>query len=86
MSEWKLEITRVENGYVLWAPPEDEEHASREWVIEDDVIDELKSHENLLWDIMEFFNFGGSKHDLERIKIKREKKNEDRADEEQPLL
>ena len=69
---WKLAIERVDNGYLLTAPEEE-----REWVIEDGndtagVIN-LTSGENLLWQVMDFFAFGGSKHDEERIRIVREK-------------
>jgi len=65
--EWSLKITRVDNGYVL------EGSDGVKFVVEDDESDELKAHEFLLWHVMEFFSFGGSKHDPERIRIIREK-------------
>jgi len=65
--QWQLLITRVENGYYIKAPNE------QPYVIQENEKDELKDHEELLWYIMEYFNFGGSKHDLERLRIIREK-------------
>lgn len=70
---WQITIKRVNNGYILTIPPEDNEHIEQETVLEEDKNDELKAHENLLWEIMEHFNFGGTKHDKERIRIIREK-------------
>ena len=69
IEDWKLEIIKGNNGYVLTSSPE---HLIM--VIEDDEEDELQSHEDLLWEIMNYFNFGGSKHDPERISITRIKK------------
>ena len=71
---WSLEIERVDNGYLLTASDQEGDGPST-WVIEDD--DEggfvnLTSGENLLWEVMDFFNFGGSKHDKQRIRIVRE--------------
>ncbi len=68
-SEWSVKITRGNNGYILsndveYNPP---------LVIEDDEKDELKSHENLLCEIINYFNFGGSKHDKVRLRITRVK-------------
>ena len=63
---WSLTITRIDNGYTLIGH-------DINCVVEDDDEDELISHEQLLWYIMEYFNFGGSKHDSERIRIVREK-------------
>jgi len=69
--EWSLKITRVGNGYELTGSGDSFNRA--ETVIEDSETDELKSHEALLFEVMEYFNFGGSRHDKERIKIIREK-------------
>ena len=74
IDSWQLTITRVDNGYLLEGPSESD--MPMKVVIEDSREDELKSHEFLLWDVMEYFNFGGSKHDAQRIKIIREKQNE----------
>jgi len=63
---WSVTITRIDNGYTLCG-------TDKCAVIEDDDEDELRSHEELLWEIMEYFNFGGSKHDSERLRVVREK-------------
>lgn len=66
LPNWSLHISRVENGYVL--------ATNDTWeVIEDDDKDELKSGEELLWYVMEYFSFYGSKHDPERLKVIRQK-------------
>ena len=71
---WSLEIISVDNGYILTSSD------GREWVIENgpdgNEFVNLSSGEALLWEVMEFFNFGGSKHDNERIRIVREKNND----------
>jgi len=66
-----LIITRESNGYVLDGVSDSGGRVRT--VVEDDDVDELKSGESLLWTIMEYFNFGGSKHDKERIRVVREK-------------
>ena len=61
---WTLDITRGENGYKLghWEEIEDGyEMGWREEYIQDDEQDELKSGEELLWRIVEYFGLGGSK-------------------------
>ncbi len=63
---WSLTISRIKNGYRLDG---DNLHIN----IEDDELDDLKSHEALLGWVMEYFNFGGSKHDPVRLMVKREK-------------
>jgi hypothetical protein len=80
--EWCLKITRVSDGYILEHAIEDdyEDYAETipvashlvQSVISDNEDDELKSGEALLWRVVEYFNFGGSKHDKERIRIIRE--------------
>ena len=69
---WKLKITRVNNGYTLTGTFGDEEEPSID-VIEEDDMDELAAGEKLLWSVMDYFNFSGSKHDPERIRVIREK-------------
>jgi len=70
--DWSLTITRADNGYLLKGKS-DNMGAPMTFVIEDDEQDELKSHEELLWEVMEYFSFQGSKHDKERIRVTREK-------------
>lgn len=69
--KWDLTITRETNGYVLDGFFNSDVRSKE--VIEDYEVDELKSGESLLWTVMEYFGFGGSKHDKERIMIVRKK-------------
>ena len=78
MSDWKLVITRVDNGYTLRGIfGENEEETTV--VIEDGddwnavQVVNWNSAESLLWEVMEYFGLGGSKHDKYRIRIEREK-------------
>lgn len=64
---WSLKITRTKNGYCLEGS--DNEAIS----IQERDEDELFHHQHLLWEVMEYFNFQGSKHDAERIRVVREK-------------
>lgn len=64
--EWSLKIIRAENGYVL------EDSEGTRIVIEEDDNDELYEHVQLLFEVQEYFNFQGSKHDKERIRVIRE--------------
>ena len=70
---WYLNITKAENGYVLRWSDEDEYGAEviHTEVVEDDERDQLKSGVELLYRIMEYFGFLGSKHDEERIRVVR---------------
>ena len=70
-----LKITKVDNGYFFEGSVimEDGVEEKISWVIEDSDEDELKAPETLLYDIMDYFGFAGSKHDAERIQIVREK-------------
>ena len=72
---WKLIIERTENGYIL-TTPENGEEPEKKIVIQQDEEDELKAHELLLWEVLEYFGVYGSKHDPERLRIIREKNNE----------
>lgn len=68
--EWQLTITREDNGYSLKGTDNYSE------VIEDRPDDELHSHDALLWVVMNFFGFLGGKHDPERLRVIREKKED----------
>jgi hypothetical protein len=80
MEDLILKIREVENGYVLkWEDEDEDDDGNITWqehrhVIQedDDGGDELVHHEQLLWFVMEFFGFGGSKHDPERLRIIRD--------------
>lgn len=69
---WTCTIEKVDNEYLIEYEGENGIH----WhVIEEDEVDPLKEHEELVWWLMEYFNFLGSKHQ-ERLRIVREKPNE----------
>lgn len=69
--EWSLKIVRVDNGYELTGSGDP---LSRVGMVREDLeTDQLKSCEQLLWDVMNYFNFGGTKHDPERLRIVRQK-------------
>ena len=71
-----LSIEMVSNGYVLsFHDPEHE--CKRIEVIEESEYDALKAGETLLWWLMDFYGFGGSKHDAERLRIVRLKREEE---------
>jgi hypothetical protein len=68
--KWSLTITKVVNGFIVdglndYGKPDSS-------VIEEDDVDEFKAGEELLWFIMEYFNFQGSKHGAPRLRITRE--------------
>jgi len=77
MSEWKMTITRTENGYLIETPDEYEDGNLfvRRSVVEEKMdISEAwdEAHRNLLHEVMEHFNFQGSKHDAKRLRIELE--------------
>ena len=78
MKDWTLKIIRTQNGYILKTPQEnlDDSVYYEQSVIQDNEKDDLKSHEELLWEIMEYFNFSGTKHDVERLRIIRQKRED----------
>ena len=71
---WTISITRTDNGFLLEHVEQldDGTETTSQYVIEDNVNDELKSGESLLWQVIEFFNLGGSKYDRERLSVTRE--------------
>lgn len=66
---FRLTIDKVDNGYIL-------EGENFHVVHEEDERDRLLADEKMLWSIMDFFGIYGSKHDPERIRIVRERKDE----------
>ena len=73
MEGWTITIEKVGSGYILEVPvPNDE--LGKKWVREEDGEDELKAIETVLWDVLTYFGHYGSKHDDERIRIVREKR------------
>ena len=73
MEGWTITIEKVGSGYILEVPEPNDE-LGKKWVREEDDQDELKAIETVLWDILNYFGHGGSKHDDERIRIVREKR------------
>lgn len=65
---FQLTIEKVDNGYLCYSP--DIESAK---VVFEEEEDELSAPESLLWFIMEYFDFAGSKHDAERLFVIRRK-------------
>lgn len=68
--QWWLKISRSDNGYRLLGSDD------ADFVIQARLGDELDQHEQLLWAVMEYFNFEGTKHDPERLRVVREKREE----------
>ena len=77
-----MEIERVGNGYIVHTfegedgdvgfEGKDEDVGPTTSVIRDDENDELKSTEELLWEVIEYFGKQGSRYDAERLRINRE--------------
>ena len=67
LTQQHITIYRVENGYLLT------DQDGRSWVCEENEKDELAHHEWMLWKVIEFFGFSGSRYDKERIRIVRKK-------------
>ena len=78
MSNYKMSIEKVDNGYLLGFPgpyEEDEEvdvyvPPRREVIAEDDSDwGHLEAGQMLIYRIMEFFDLSGSKHDERRLQV-----------------
>jgi len=75
MTPWELKIRKAENGYTLsWLDETDDGlPIPRQAVVQED-----EQHENpeaqaaadMLWQVLEFFNILGSKHDKHRVRVK----------------
>lgn len=65
----EITIKRVENGYIVEYYDIEKENIV-ELVIEDK-NDQLEATEELLWEILNYFGKAGSRHDKERLTIKR---------------
>lgn len=71
---WKCSIEKCENGFVVIYPKEIEDNiVDVLHVIEESETDKLKEIEDLLFWIIDYFDYYGSKHDPERITVTREK-------------
>lgn len=66
-SDWGIEITRVENGFLI------KDNGESRTVVEEKAGDELEAAEQLLWHVLEFFNLEGkSRYDRERLVVVRQ--------------
>ena len=71
--EWVMTIRRVANGFcVEYVDRESDNPTLDESVIEDNEDDALKSGEELLWEVANYFGLLGNKYDAERLHIIRE--------------
>ena len=79
---YEIKVRRTMNGFVLSWSDECADDTTKtfvqEEVVEDDDQDELKSGEEMLWKLIEYFGLSGSKHDKERLRITREKQCDDK--------
>jgi len=71
MRHWGLYIVKANNGYTLEGKFGNDELPSV--TVIEETEDGIDYNMSLLWEVMEYFNFGGSKHDKERIRIIKEK-------------
>ena len=69
--EWKLEIRKADNGYILTGKFGDSDMVSEMLIEEDD--DELSAIEDVLWGVLDYFGCVGNKWDEEKIGIIRQK-------------
>ena len=76
--DWKLEIRKIDNGYVLKGKFGDSDLITEQNIEEKDgEFGGLESMEDLLYEVMEYFGYCGSDHDQERIRIVREVTSKD---------
>jgi hypothetical protein len=85
MDEWKLEIKKVNNGYILKGKFGDSDIVSEQVIEEngDDIYstDEMMSSnlnaiQNVLYEVMEYFGVYYSDHNKRNLKIEIEENNE----------
>lgn len=73
-TRWKVSIIRAKNGWIIeyWEEIEDDKWHKVERVFEDrdGEDDEKMSLIDALYEIVEYFGQGGSKHDAKRINIR----------------
>ena len=75
---WSVTINRAGNGFRMnWEEEGEDGTAFRqEEVIQDNEQDELRAGEELLYWVGDYFGLLGSKHDPERLRVTREKRDE----------
>ena len=64
-SDVGLEIIQVKNGFLI------KDNEGELTVVEEEADDELSVAEKMLWGVVNFFNLGGDKYDMERIFVVR---------------
>jgi hypothetical protein len=78
MTDYTLEITKVENGYICsWWDEVENEHVKKQMVFEDtddwqencEVNGDICSMEAMLQFVIEHFGMCGSKHDPHRLRV-----------------
>lgn len=74
MSDYKMTIERVDNGFLLEFPDvyedDDAPRTRREVIAEDDGRwGNIEAGQMLIYRIMEFFDLTGSKHDERRLQV-----------------
>ncbi len=66
--EWELNITKIDDHYIFKGKPGICEEITK-WIVKGDL--------EMLNETGDFFNVFGSKHDFERIRVIREKRDDD---------
>ena len=70
IEEWKLEIVRGDNGFILKGRFGDSELITKHVIEEkDEEFGELEAMQNLLWEVMEYFGCYYSKHQKKNLTI-----------------
>lgn len=70
---YELTIQRLKNGYLLHTKVGDEHEVESDSFVIEEEEDPLEAPQDLLWEVMDFFGPFDSKHDPERLVVKREK-------------
>lgn len=80
-NEWKLEIRRANNGYILKGRFGDSEIISEEIIEldEKDINIDIHTMQKVLWTVMEYFGVYYSKHSKKNLVINIEKNKENES-------
>ena len=72
--DWKLEIKKISNGYILKGRFDDGEIVTTHIIEEEDEEDsDLEAMEKLLWEVKEYFGIYYSKHNKKNLVIEIQK-------------
>lgn len=78
--EWSLTIIRAQNGFILRSQEEIEDgrYRQNDIIVEETEVQggDVEAVQQMLYEVLNYFGLGGSKHDKERIRIEIEKQNE----------